>query len=351
MTESERYKALLPDAKVIRDEVGDSKNTAYRVGKLFFEIISAALAVEEEVNGKIDGINTSISNIQNALNNQKISSAEVNIDSYEIKVKLNDASGGNVVEFSIPSATALSAGLISAEDKKKLGKIQLNHSIFMVSGTPYSKSYPNIDTKNGILDLGEDPILIVDGVEWAFKGVVDESIYRNIPITPEQGSSSALILLFSNKDPRTFKFVTFISDELDDGVIVGTVRRSTFTGEVFNADFPFTVMMDGKLQGIPEVTGGGTGDVGEPTNTSGIKSVTVDLDNDSETEIWEKISTNTALVYFVYKGDKIYSALVSAGKSSYSIMYMTDDGMRSTRIRKSGGGQYVRDDYYTEMID
>lgn len=508
MTESERYKALLPDAKVIRDEVGDSKNTAYRVGKLFFDVISAVLAGDNDINNKIDN---SINDIREFITDAKISSSEIQSYSDEIRIKLNDATGAHVVEFVLPVATNSSAGIISANDKailsdvstyghhglfsgnldnlnnlidigtytllaakatgipsingyliiasgassgclyqfiytdyriendgqivgafgrenifcrcyyikdhggvasgtwttwknfteglfssvvtesdknritlsfrddngkvvqsanlmpasdssaglisstykKKLDALNINHSVFIVSGTPYAQSYPNIDTKKGILDLGEDPILIVDGVEWAFKGIVDESVYRNITITPEQGSSSALILLFSNKNPRTFKFVTFISDELDDGVIVGTVRRSTFTGEVFNADFPFTVMMDGKLQGVPEYTVG-SGDVCKPANTNGIKSVTVDLDNDSEEEIWDKISTNTALVYFVYKGDKIYSALVSAGKSSYSIMYMTEDGMRSTRIRmveSSGEVSYLRDDYYTELVD
>ncbi len=83
--------------------------------------------------------------------------------------------------------------------------------------------------------------------------------------------------------------------------------------------------------------------------------VSVDLDRDSDEEIWEKISTHTALVYFVYKGDNIHGALVSsAGKSSYSITYVTDGGMRSTRIRRladGGGATYERDEYYTELAD
>ncbi len=523
MTGIANYKSLLLDAAVVRDEVEDSKNTAYRIGKLFVDIISAVSSGAESTEGDITRITEAINKLRKDFEDANISGSEVIPESGGVRIRLKDALGNNIVEFSIPvattsaagllssgdkakldgvstyghrglfngnldelhnitdigtysmlsakatgltsisgylivaygtsgtclyqfvftdyredktgqvvgafgrgnifyrcyylkghgnvsagtwtewrnfttglfagvdkltssdntklsfndddgrevqaiellSATTSAAGLLSSGDKAKLDALTVNHSVFLISGTPNAVSYPNIDTKSGIFDFGEDPVLIIDGVEWTFKNIVDNSSYRNIPIIPDEGASSALVLLFSNDNERAFKFVQYISGELDGGVIIGTIRRNSSTGKILGVNFPFTVTIDGNMQG-----GGGSTDSADVSDLKNkvdtlwgivhngeVSSICVyiDLDKDGNQAIWEKISRQEALIYFVYQSEKIRGALVApSGEDAYSITYVTDEGIRSTKIRKqteNGNVSYSRDDYYTVNVE
>ncbi len=106
---------------------------------------------------------------------------------------------------------------------------------------------PNIDTVNKVLDLGDDPVLVIANRYYGLKSLIpDASLYRAIPIYDKDNLSGAIILLF-NIHTYEFKAVTnhnFIEQEGD--VAIGFIR-TTYISHVFKwANFPFEYTIDGK---------------------------------------------------------------------------------------------------------
>ena len=107
---------------------------------------------------------------------------------------------------------------------------------------------PNFDTSNKILDLGQDPVLIVGKESYALKNIHQNngSKYRAIPYYVEGITSGAIKIVF-NIDTAELYAVNYLQTLTGSEVAIGGVRLTWGAdGKFVQANMPFDFTVDGK---------------------------------------------------------------------------------------------------------
>lgn len=103
---------------------------------------------------------------------------------------------------------------------------------------------PNIDTINGVIDFGNDPILVIGHKVYVLRTIHSDSTkYRAVNYISSEESGAGIVIF--NKDTKEFGVKVFSSTFADDEVIIGTIRTKYGSHEFISANFPFKFTVDG----------------------------------------------------------------------------------------------------------
>ena len=127
----------------------------------------------------------------------------------------------------------------------KLNRVQDTYSnvslIYSIEG-----DLPDVNTQTETLDLGDDPILVIENTSYRFKNIYPSNpeIYREIDLTVTNNGTSARKLYF-NISTKLFENFAFDSNPTKkELVLIGSIRKENVEGGLL-CSFPFYNTMNG----------------------------------------------------------------------------------------------------------
>ena len=126
-------------------------------------------------------------------------------------------------------------------------KINRKIGISFISSVNNNKTLlPNIDTVNNILDLGNDPVLLIGDTYYAFRVLFPNNTeyYREIPIFVEGNPTGAIKLVFDLDSKRLFPLPA-TSILPTNQIVVGSFRLEYDIHKFVSANLPFDYTIDG----------------------------------------------------------------------------------------------------------
>lgn len=122
-----------------------------------------------------------------------------------------------------------------------IAELSKGQAVTLIPSGSESVTPPTI--KNDVLDLGQNPILLIGNRKFVLNSIQSNSdAYRKISLKESSGNTTATKVVF-NTVTYTFKAISYNANISENEVLIGACRLSNDGSREYN--FPFNVVVDG----------------------------------------------------------------------------------------------------------